>query len=124
MPPGTIEKPQSSPTAAVFSQTQTQLEDYDDQYVVDTFSSAKSGILHKIQDMQSDDDDFPDTTMLDSVILPAIASLFPRVSSQEARVALSALQRAFTEAERIIPGVTLELVNEIVDSVEHVEDGR
>jgi len=125
MPPGTIEKPQSSPTAAVFSQPQTpQLEDYDDQYVVDTFSSAKSGILHKIQDMQSDDDDFPDTTMLDSVILPAIASLFPRVSSQEARVALSALQRAFTEAERIIPGVTLELVNEIVDSVEHVEDGR
>lgn len=121
------------------------MEDYDDQYVVDTFSSAKSGMLHKIQDMQLDDDDFPDTTMLDSVILPAIASvsslfyigliyiyiylktvlqLFPRVSSQEARVALSALQRAFTEAERIIPGVTLELVNEIVDSVEHVEEGR
>jgi len=48
--------------------------------------------------------------------------LFPRVSTQEARVALSALQRAFTEAERIIPGVTLELVNEIVDSVERVED--
>ena len=53
-----------------------------------------------------------------------IFQLFPRVSSQEARVALSALQRAFTEAERIIPGVTLELVNEIVDSVEHVEDVR
>lgn len=48
--------------------------------------------------------------------------LFPRVSTQEARVALSALQRAFTEAERIIPGVTLELVNEIVDSVERVEE--
>lgn len=127
MPPGTVEKPQSSPTTVV-SQPQLhphpQFEDYDDQYVVDTFSSAKSGILHKIQDMQLDDDDVPDTTMLDSVVLPAIASLFPRVSSQEARVALSALQRAFTEAERIIPGVTLELVNEIVDSVEHVEDGR
>ncbi|GJE89510.1 serine/threonine protein kinase [Phanerochaete sordida] len=68
------------------------------------------------------DDDLPDTTMLDSVVLPAIASLFPRVSTQEARVALSALQRAFTDAERIIPGVTLELVNEIVDSVEHVEE--
>lgn len=86
------------------------------------------------------EDDGPDTTMLDSVILPAIASvsrcwfsrihslipsfvkLFPRVSTQEARVALSSLQRAFTEAERIIPGVTLELVNEIVDSVEHVDD--
>lgn len=102
------------------------------------------------------DDELPDTTMLDSVVLPAIASvsyafcvlrsltetdkvalprpfpihfiylyqLFPRVSTQEARVALSALQRAFTDAERIIPGVTLELVNEIVDSVEHVEDER
>ncbi|OSX67172.1 hypothetical protein POSPLADRAFT_1164453 [Postia placenta MAD-698-R-SB12] len=70
------------------------------------------------------DDELPDTTMLDSVVLPAIASLFPRVSTQEARVALSALQRAFTEAERIIPGVTMELINEIVDSVEHVEDER
>jgi len=64
----------------------------------------------------------PDTAMLDTVVLPAIASLFPRVSTQEARIALSTLQRAFTEAERIIPGVTNELVNEIVDSVEHVED--
>ncbi|EPS94093.1 hypothetical protein FOMPIDRAFT_15375, partial [Fomitopsis schrenkii] len=54
------------------------------------------------------DDELPDTTMLDSVVLPAIAS--------EARVGLSALQRAFTEAERIIPGVTMELINEIVDS--------
>lgn len=89
------------------------------------------------------EDELPDTTMLDSVVLPAIASvsrienthdlarflthllqLFPRVSTQEARVALSALQRAFTEAERIIPGVTLELINEIVDSVEHVEEDR
>jgi len=124
MPPGTVEKPHDSPTALVSqpqAQPHHQFEDYDDQYVVDTFSSAKSGILNKIQDMQLDDD-VPDTTMLDSVVLPAIASLFPRVSSQEARVALSALQRAFTEAERIIPGVTLELVNEIVDSVEHVED--
>ena len=76
MPPGTIEKPQSSPTAAVVSQPQApQVEDYDDQYVVDTFSSAKSGILHKIQDMHLDDDDLPDTTMLDSVVLPAIASV-------------------------------------------------
>ena len=36
-------------------------------------------------------------------------------------MALSTLQRAFTEAERIIPGVTMELVNEIVDSVEHID---
>ena len=53
-----------------------------------------------------------------------ITQLFPRVTTQEARIALSALQRAFTDAERIIPGVTLELVNEIVDSVEHVEEER
>ena len=52
------------------------------------------------------------------------SQLFPRVASQEARVALSALQRAFTDAERIIPGVTNEFVNEIVESVEHVEDER
>ncbi|KAI0800585.1 Pkinase-domain-containing protein [Fomes fomentarius] len=70
------------------------------------------------------DDELPDTTMLDSVVLPAIASLFPRVATQEARIALSALQRAFTDAERIIPGVTLELINEIVDSVERVDEDR
>lgn len=55
---------------------------------------------------------------------PCFPQLFPRVSTQEARVALSALQRAFTEAERIIPGVALELVNEIVDSVERVEEDQ
>jgi len=67
------------------------------------------------------DAELPDTTILDSVVLPALASLFPRVSTQEARVALSTLQRAFTEAERIIPGVTMELIHEIVDSVEHID---
>lgn len=92
-----------------------EYDDYDDQYV-DEILQNNVDRVHI--------DDVPDTTMLDSVILPAIASLFPRVSTQEARVALSALQRAFTEAERIIPGVTMELVNEIVDSVEHVEDDR
>ncbi|KAI5998113.1 Pkinase-domain-containing protein [Pisolithus albus] len=81
-----------------------------------------SAVQEKGPPSTDDEEDLPDTTMLDSVILPAIASLFPRVSTQEARVALSALQRAFTEAERIIPGVSLELVNEIVDSVERVED--
>ncbi|KAF8665390.1 hypothetical protein AX16_000409 [Volvariella volvacea WC 439] len=88
---------------------------YEDQY--EDYASQK------VEQLQLEDD-LPDTTMLDSVILPAIASLFPRVSTQEARVALSALQRAFTEAERIIPGVSAELVSEIVDSVEHVEDDR
>ncbi|KAF5385385.1 hypothetical protein D9615_001076 [Tricholomella constricta] len=119
MPPGT-------PTSKGGSQRTIQREpsdeydDYDDQYVD---YPAKPDPLQKLEDVQLDDD-LPDTTMLDSVILPAIASLFPRVSTQEARVALSALQRAFTDAERIIPGVTMELVNEIVESVEHVEDER
>ncbi|CAE6499067.1 unnamed protein product [Rhizoctonia solani] len=66
-------------------------------------------------------DDYEARVMLDSVVLPAITSLFPRVS-REAHVALTNLQRAFEEAERMIPGVTMELVNEIVDSVEHVEE--
>ena len=75
MPPESIEIPQNSLTTSVSQPQAPPVEDYDDQYVVDTFSSAKSGILHKIQDMQLDDDDLPDTTMLDSVILPAIASV-------------------------------------------------
>jgi serine/threonine-protein kinase 24/25/MST4 len=99
-----------------------EFEDYNDQYV-DNFPESAEALLQKPIPPQLEDD-LPDTSMLDSVILPAIASLFPRVSTQEARVALSSLQRAFTEAERIIPGVTMELVNEIVDSVEHVEDER
>ncbi|TRM61607.1 kinase-like domain-containing protein [Schizophyllum amplum] len=98
-----------------------EYDDYGDQYVDD---DAVDRIDEKFSGVQLEDDDVADTTMLDSVILPAIASLFPRVNSQEARIALSALQRAFTDAERIIPGVTMELVNEIVDSVEHVEDDR
>jgi serine/threonine-protein kinase 24/25/MST4 len=115
-------------------------DDYDDQYT-EAYPDPADLIEGKMNNAHLEDE-LPDTTMLDSVILPAIASvrvllwlqnlieltslfkLFPRVSSQEARVALSALQRAFTEAERIIPGVTMELVNEIVDSVEHVEDDR
>ncbi|KAJ7610853.1 hypothetical protein FB45DRAFT_326458 [Roridomyces roridus] len=103
-------------------------DEYDDDYdeYPDAYSS-RGGSTAQLSDKMNHvqlEDDLPDTTMLDSVILPAIASLFPRVSSQEARVALSALQRAFTDAERIIPGVTMELVNEIVDSVEHVEEDR
>ncbi|KAI3621895.1 ste20-like serine threonine protein [Moniliophthora roreri] len=97
-------------------------DDYDDQYEDDHYNGAEE-VEERMRHTQLDED-VPDTTMLDSVILPAIASLFPRVNSQEARVALSSLQRAFTEAERVIPGVCLELVNEIVDSVEHVEDDR
>ena len=44
------------------------------------------------------------------------------MATAEARLALTNLQRAFIEAERMIPGVTDEFVNEIVDSVERVED--
>ncbi|KAG7099959.1 hypothetical protein E1B28_001752 [Marasmius oreades] len=95
-------------------------EDYGDQYGNEKYQ-REDELEDRMRRTQLDED-VPDTTMLDSVILPAIASLFPRVSSQEARVALSALQRAFTEAERVIPGVSMELVNEIVESVEHVED--
>lgn len=77
-----------------------------------------------------DDDEFDsgdaeheyDSAMLDSVILPAIAVLVPRVSTTEGKAALSALQRAFTEAERLIPGLANEFVSEIVDSVEHVDE--
>ncbi|KAG9313935.1 hypothetical protein JVU11DRAFT_4709 [Chiua virens] len=97
-------------------------DDYSDQYAASTYPRGADIVEHK-RDME-EDYELPDTTMLDSVIRPVIASLFPRVSTQEARVALSALQRAFTDAERIIPGVTLELVNEIVDSVERVEDDQ
>ncbi|KIY50456.1 hypothetical protein FISHEDRAFT_24040, partial [Fistulina hepatica ATCC 64428] len=80
-------------------------EEYDSHYV-DEYPHPSS-IPDKMQNLQIEEE-LPDTTMLDSVVLPAIASV--------ARIALSALQRAFTEAERIIPGVSLELVNEIVDS--------
>ncbi|KIJ66445.1 hypothetical protein HYDPIDRAFT_174534 [Hydnomerulius pinastri MD-312] len=111
--------PIPSKTQGAHEREPSDEDDYDDQYV-DTYPRGASIVQAKHE--PEDDEDLPDTTMLDSVILPAIASLFPRVSTQEARVALSALQRAFTEAERIIPGVTLELVNEIVDSVERVED--
>jgi len=51
-----------------------------------------------------------------------LVQMFPRVATAEARLALTNLQRAFIEAERMIPGVTDEFVNEIVDSVERVED--
>ncbi|KZT73272.1 Pkinase-domain-containing protein [Daedalea quercina L-15889] len=95
-------------------------DEYDDDYEDET----NGYVAGAVNGRPPVDDELPDTTMLDSVVLPAIASLFPRVSTQEARVALSALQRAFTDAERIIPGVTMELINEIVDSVEHVEDDR
>lgn len=44
------------------------------------------------------------------------------MSTSQGRAALAALQRAFTDAERLIPGLANEFVSEIVDSVEHVDD--
>jgi serine/threonine-protein kinase 24/25/MST4 len=48
-------------------------EDYEDQYEY----SKSDGLQHKMEDLQleHEDDGFADTTMLDSVILPAIASV-------------------------------------------------
>jgi len=125
LPPSAPSTPQKADQQATIrrggpSLSRESSDEYDDDY-----EDPEAGTLpHQgaAPTHQAPDDDLPDTTMLDSVVLPAIASLFPRVATQEARVALSALQRAFTEAERIIPGVTMELINEIVDSVEHVED--
>lgn len=51
-----------------------EYEDYGDQYT-ETYSSTKSNnVQQKMQDMHLEDD-LPDTTMLDSVVLPAIASV-------------------------------------------------
>lgn len=105
--------PEAKSRGAIQREPSDEYEDYDDDYRGQEGIKPSNGIINE---------ELPDTTILDSVVLPALASLFPRVSTQEARVALSTLQRAFTEAERIIPGVTMELVNEIVDSVEHVDD--
>jgi serine/threonine-protein kinase 24/25/MST4 len=73
MPPG-ADKPKCSPPLIAEQQHSDEYEDYDDQYV-DTYSSSKTNMLHqKMQDIQLEDD-LPDTTMLDSVVLPAIASV-------------------------------------------------
>ncbi|KAK7063925.1 hypothetical protein R3P38DRAFT_3382642 [Favolaschia claudopus] len=123
MPADNVRNSQHSSVSVPREPSDEYDDEYDDQYTDYGHAPGAAQLSDKLNQVQLEDD-LPDTTMLDSVILPAIASLFPRVSSQEARVALSALQRAFTDAERIIPGVTMELVNEIVDSVEHVEDDR
>jgi serine/threonine-protein kinase 24/25/MST4 len=53
-----------------------EYEDYDDQYL-DTLPKT-AVIEQKMQDTHiEDDEELPDTTMLDSVILPAIASVCP-----------------------------------------------
>jgi serine/threonine-protein kinase 24/25/MST4 len=47
-------------------------DDYDDQYL-DTY--PRGGTVLEKPDEPEDDSELPDTTMLDSVILPAIASV-------------------------------------------------
>ncbi|EJU02827.1 Pkinase-domain-containing protein [Dacryopinax primogenitus] len=63
----------------------------------------------------------PDGLMLDTVVLPAMATLFPRISNDEGRRALVKLQDAFIEAERTIPGLTFELIGEITRSINQVD---
>lgn len=50
-----------------------EYEDYGDQYL-GTFPSKAATLQQTLEDAHLDDD-LPDTTMLDSVILPAIASV-------------------------------------------------
>jgi serine/threonine-protein kinase 24/25/MST4 len=70
--------PQQKPSIPVATpaeqQHQDAYEDYDDQYV-ETYSTTKGSMIQQKLQEQIEDDDLPDTTMLDSVILPAIASV-------------------------------------------------
>lgn len=50
-------------------------EDYDDQYD-DNYTAKLSNVQEKAEEVQIEDD-LPDTTMLDTVVLPAIASVSP-----------------------------------------------
>jgi len=63
------------------------------------------------------DESDPDGLMLNTVVIPAMATLFPRISNDEGRRVLVRLQEAFIEAERTIPGLTFELVQEITRSM-------
>ncbi|GHJ86649.1 hypothetical protein NliqN6_3051 [Naganishia liquefaciens] len=62
-----------------------------------------------------------DDMILNSVIIPAIESLAMRVPNNEARRALVQLRLAFEEAERLMPGVSVSLVADIVEGVEPFE---
>lgn len=111
-------------------------DDYDDDDPEHGLSDSMAGMHVGGPDAEQLDDG----SMLDSVILPIFASvseldicswchpmtaimqLFPRVTTEDGRIALSKLRQSFIDAERLIPGVTSEIVNEIVDSVENVED--
>lgn len=75
MPPETVnETTSSSNQRTVQREPSDEYEDYDDQYL-DTFPGRAEVVQLKMEQVQLDDEDVPDTTMLDSVILPAIASV-------------------------------------------------
>ncbi|KAJ9110768.1 hypothetical protein QFC20_002809 [Naganishia adeliensis] len=67
-----------------------------------------------------------DDVILDTVIIPAIESLSMRVPNNEARQALMQLRLAFEEAERLVPGISVSLVAEIMEGVEpfDYDDGQ
>lgn len=64
----------TSSQRALQRESSDEYEDYGDQYL-DTFPSKTATLQQTLADTHLDDDDLPDTTMLDSVILPAIASV-------------------------------------------------
>lgn len=68
MPSGGID-PSHTPRS-IQREPSDEYEDYDDQYL-DTFPAQEDVLQHKPEI----EDDLPDTTMLDSVVLPAIASV-------------------------------------------------
>ncbi|KZO94104.1 Pkinase-domain-containing protein [Calocera viscosa TUFC12733] len=59
----------------------------------------------------------PEGLMLNTVVIPAMGTLFPRISNDDGRRVLVKLQEAFIDAERTIPGLTFELVQEITRSM-------
>ncbi|KAG8946210.1 putative protein serine/threonine kinase [Tulasnella sp. 424] len=91
-----------------------------DQFDFGDDDEVEDQLSHHLADSHISSTPEDDVGMLDSVILPILASLFPRVSTEEGRQALSKLRQAFIHAEQAIPGVTSEIVNDIVDSVEDV----
>jgi len=93
--------------AAPAAKTSTLGPDYDsDDSDEEVYEHASSG-----------EETDPDGLMLNTVVIPAMATLFPRISNDEGRRVLVRLQEAFIDAERTIPGLTFELVQEITRSM-------
>jgi serine/threonine-protein kinase 24/25/MST4 len=73
MPPPSVPSVPRGSQRTVQREPSDEYEDYDDQYL-DTYPAKVDPLSHRMEDVQLEDD-LPDTTMLDSVILPAIASV-------------------------------------------------